>query len=259
MHTATAFSCVSHMSQQSLSIVLFQGGEKKNCSTSVLHACTERDRFDMTETRYNQKYKYDLNQNRWPLKVKHSNSIWLMGVKPQTAPFSFLWLRNAGEMLPQFWCSPLPSQCVSVFPMHIIRHLKGKQCIFTRHASLCAQTGAISAETEGWMYCNWLLQKITLFQKHQAISELHLTPQSAKEGSFSATHFHWHAVCKTITMSCCLIFVPTLVQLTLQPRGQSWLLSRVVSYGQMEWIFPTHVQKLQYALAFTTQMTWFKW
>lgn len=31
--------------------------------------------------------------------------------------------------------------------MHIIRHLKGKQCIFTRHASLCAQTGAISAET----------------------------------------------------------------------------------------------------------------
>lgn len=103
----------------------------------------------MTKTRYDQKYKYDLNQNRWPLKVKHSNSIWLMGVKPQTAPFSFLWLRNAAEMLPQLWCSTLPSQCVSVFPMHIIRHLKGKQCIFTRHASLCAQTGAVSAETGG--------------------------------------------------------------------------------------------------------------
>lgn len=123
--------------------------KEENCSTNVLHACTERDRFDMTKTRYNQKYKYDLNQNRWPLKVKHSNSIWLMGVKPQTAPFSFLWVRNAAEMLPQLWCSTLPSQCVSVFPMHIIRHLKGKQCIFTRHASLCAQTGAISAETGG--------------------------------------------------------------------------------------------------------------
>lgn len=33
--------------------------------------------------------------------------------------------------------------------MHIIRHLKGKQCIFTRHVSPCAQTGAISASTEG--------------------------------------------------------------------------------------------------------------
>ncbi len=32
-----------------------------------------------------------------------------------------------------------------------------------------------------------------------------------KEGSFSTTHSHWHAVCKTITMRRCLIFVPTLV------------------------------------------------
>lgn len=52
------------------------------------------------------------------------------------------------KFLPQLLThKTLPSQCVSVFPMHIIRHLKGKQCIFTRHASLCAQTGAISADT----------------------------------------------------------------------------------------------------------------
>lgn len=32
-----------------------------------------------------------------------------------------------------------------------------------------------------------------------------------KEGSFSTTHSRWHAVCKTITLCCCLISVPTLV------------------------------------------------
>lgn len=32
-----------------------------------------------------------------------------------------------------------------------------------------------------------------------------------KGGSFCTTHSRWHAVCKTITIRSCLIFVPTLV------------------------------------------------
>lgn len=41
------------------------------------------------------------------------------------------------------------------------------------------------------MYCNWLLQKITLFKQHQAISELHLTPQSAgQRKALSAQNIH---------------------------------------------------------------------
>lgn len=74
LHTATAFPWKSHVTAVNLV-------QQKNCFTSFFHTYTQHDRFR----------KYDLNKNRWYLKVKHSNSIWLMGGKPQTAPFSFLW------------------------------------------------------------------------------------------------------------------------------------------------------------------------
>lgn len=62
------------------------------------------------------------------------------------------------------------------------------------------------------MYCNWLLQKITLSRSIELFQNcIWCLKALCREGSFSTTHPGWHAVCKTITMRCRLIFVPTLV------------------------------------------------
>lgn len=88
-----------------------RGSDLKRRQTPVLSVTTVLTRFISSKTLFHQQFphadttwqiqKYEVNLNRWPLTVKHSNSIWLMGGKPQTAPFSFLWVRNSSESLLQ--------------------------------------------------------------------------------------------------------------------------------------------------------------